>query len=114
MRRAADYRCVFLGRPADHFHHTSGTDVDGVYLDPDLYLPVVRRLHVSGHQVWNLAGCGDGTDAAPNVLRLRRSGLDLVRLGEFHTGGDVELPALFVVELGRMLQRVAADLEADR
>jgi hypothetical protein len=53
-------------------------------------------------------------DLNPNFLRLARSGLHLVRLGEHHGESVVILPASFVRELGLMLNSIAADLKAER
>ncbi len=74
MMRTSDFRCVFLGRPADHLHHLTGRDPDGHYLDPPLWTPLVRRIHVVEHQGWRAAGIADGAVGDPNVLRLRRVG----------------------------------------
>jgi hypothetical protein len=112
MKSARDYLCVFTGRPADELHHASGKDALGVYLDECLLFPVVLRQHVVEHQGWPVAGVAEGLDADPNMLRLRRVGLLLVRLGEHHKSGLVRLPAESVSELGLMLHRVTDDLEA--
>jgi hypothetical protein len=107
--RADSYRCVFHSeRPADHLHHVTGRDADGDYLDPLLVVPLAHRQHVVEHQAWNVAGIGDGA-AGSNVLRLRRVGHLLVRMGEHHGIGFVVLPASFVRQMGLMLHRVADD-----
>jgi hypothetical protein len=110
MRRATDYRCVFLGRLADEMHHVTGRDADGVYLDPALVVPLVRRQHVVEHTGWRVVEVDEGADRCPNFLRLTRTGLHLVRLGQHHGEGAVLLPAPFIRELGMMLQRVATDV----
>lgn len=107
MRRAPVFRCVFLGRTAEHFHHTSGRGVDGKYLDPKLVVPTVRHRHVLVHSCWGAVGIGDGVGIDRNVLRLRRNGLLLVQLAEHHGLADIVLPSFFVAELGLMLQQIA-------
>jgi hypothetical protein len=110
MMRASDYRCVFFDRPAEELHHPSGRGTDGQYLDPAFVAPLVCRQHVVEHAAWKVAGVRDGAELSPNFLRLKRSGLLLVRLGEHHGNGLVTLPAWFVLEFGLMLHRIAADL----
>jgi hypothetical protein len=110
MRSTDHRRCVFLGRLADELHHVTGRDASGAYLDPALVVPLARRQHVVDHTGWRVAGVGEGVDLGPDFLRLARSGLHLVRLGEHHGESVVILPAPFVRELGLMLQRVAANL----
>ncbi len=112
MRWAAEYLCVFLRRPAEQLHHSSGRDADGRYLDPHLVVPLALVQHSCEHAGWNLAGFGDGTCADPSVLRLRRNGHLLIRCADHHRGGFVTVPAFFLEELGLMLHRIADDLES--
>jgi hypothetical protein len=109
--RAPDYRCVFLGQRADEFHHVSGRAVDGTYFDSDLVVPLCRRMHVVEHQVWRLAGIGEGVAMAVDALRLRRMGCLLVRLGDHAGDGVVTLPSVSVRELGNALSRIAAEMD---
>ncbi len=111
MMRARDHRCVFVGQRADHLHHASGRDGAGRYLDPLLVVPLTRRQHVVEHTSWSVLGIADGSVIAPDLLRLRRTGHLLVRLGVHHEGRTVQLPPLFVVELGRLLNRLAEERE---
>ena len=112
--KAADSRCVFLGRDADHYHHLSGRHADGHYLDPSLVIPLARRQHVVEHQGWRVAGIGEGMRTVDNVLRLCRIAHMLVRLGEHRGIGVVVLPATMVRELGKVLQRISKDLESEQ
>ena len=107
---AGDLHCVFVGRVADEIHHVTGRGADGLYLDNPFVVPLVRRQHVVEHTSWRVVGIDEGAGLSPNILRLRRTGLHLVRLSEHHGDGVVMLPATFVRELGLMLHRVAADL----
>jgi hypothetical protein len=106
----ADHRDVFTGGVADETHHVSARGPDGIYLDPPLVIFLVRYQHVIEHVVQRAAGVGEGADLPPDFLRLTRSGLFLVRLGEHHGDGIVTLPATFVRETGLMLHRVAANI----
>ncbi len=110
MKRAVDYRCPFCGQVADHLHHMTGRDAFGSYLDPGLRVPLTRRCHVVEHQTWRIGGMDDGVGGSPNSLRLLRSGLLLVRLGEHHEDGSVWLPASTVRELGRMQVDISRQL----
>ena len=112
MRPASDLRCVFLGRPAEHFHHLTGRGVDGDYLDPALVVPLSLDQHIVEHQAWAVVGIADGEDLDPFILRLRRAGQLLVRLGDHHGDGTATIPTLTVVALGDMLHEVADALEA--
>jgi hypothetical protein len=101
---------VFLGRLADELHHITGRDADGIYLDPAFVVPLERRQHVVEHTGWHVVDVDEGADHGPNFLRLTRTGLHLVRLGEHHGEDTVILPAPYVRELGLMLHRIAADV----
>jgi len=103
--------CVFTGRAADHLHHATGRGPDGRYLDADLVVPLARRMHVVEHAALRRSGLDEVTRVSPTVLRLRRAGHLLVRLGEHHGEGSVTLPAPSVRALGRMLGEVADDIE---
>ena len=110
MKPAREQRCVFTGRPADEWHHVTGRDSLGRYLDPHLVIPLSRRQHVLEHQGWG-PDVADGVAGHPNVLRLGRMGRLLVRLGEFHVDGEVVLPAETVRQIGLTLNRIALDLK---
>ena len=114
MIPARDWRCPFTGRRADEWHHLSGRGIDGAYLDVGLVIPLCRPEHVIEHQTWRVAGVDDGSDANPGPLRLRRTGLLLVRLGERHGDGRVVLPALTVRELGLAWNRLADSFEGEQ
>jgi hypothetical protein len=103
MRRARDWCCPFDEDPAEHLHHWTGRDSAGRYLDPDLVGPLTAKNHRAEHQVWSALGIADGTGHNPDYLRLRRSGVQLVRLGEHHEGGVVQVPADTLKHFGRML-----------
>ena len=105
--------CIFTGRPADHFHHATGRGLDGRYLNADLVVPLVRRMHVVEHAALRRSGLDEATQLSPTVLRLRRAGHLLVRLGEHHGEGSVTLPAPSVRALGEMLNEVADELAGD-
>jgi hypothetical protein len=94
-------------------HHPTGRDANGDYLDPGLTVGLSRRQHVVEHQGWRVAGFGEGSKAADNVLRLRRLGHLLVRMGEHHGIGVVVLPASLVRTIGRVMQRIANDLDME-
>jgi hypothetical protein len=110
VKRAADHRSPFSGRRAEHLHHMTGTDADGAYFDPRLLLPLTLTEHVRTHQSWGSAW-REGVNGNAEVLRLRRSSNELIRLGERHVGGVVVLPAETVLELGRMQRDIADHLE---
>ena len=108
--RARDHHCVFLGRTADHLHHVTGRDIDGVYLDPHLVVPLARVQHVLEHQCWAPL-FADRVAGNANVLRLRRTGHLLIRLGQHEGNRRVTLPAETILQLGLMLQLIVDDLE---
>jgi hypothetical protein len=110
VRPAREWRCPFTGEPADQLHHLTCRGADGKYLDPEFVVPLVVDQHVIEHQVSDRSGVGEDVRANPNWLRLRRTGLFLVRLGEFHGEGTVTLPSPFVRQLGLLLLRVAAEI----
>jgi hypothetical protein len=110
--RAGDFPCVFLGRRADHLHHVTGTDGDGVYLDPLLVVPLSAPQHDIEHVGWRALGIGEGAALPPNTLRLVRISHLLIRLGDVEAP-TVVLPTVFVRELGRTLRGVADDREAN-
>ena len=102
------HRCVFTGRLADHLHHPTMRGPDGVRLDADFVVPVVRRQHDREHQSMTWSGLDEIDE--PNRARLERTSHLLVRLGEFHAGGVVCLPAESVRQLGLMLRRVSGEV----
>ena len=106
MNRAADHLDPFNGRQAEHLHHVTGKDADGRYFDPMFMIPLTSIQHVREHQSWGpmFKDRVHGDDA---MLRLRRAGHLLVRLGDHHAGDGVVLPALFVHHLGLVLHEVA-------
>jgi len=106
IANARDFECAFTGQPADELHHPTGRNAAGRYLDPDFVLPTVRRQHNLEHQSWGPSYKETVVDD-PDVLRLRRTGHLLIRLGEHRTGASVELPAAFAVALGLMLHQIA-------
>jgi hypothetical protein len=110
VTRASDYRCPFTNRPAEHLHHATGKDCEGIYLDTGLVLPLIGVQHRREHQSWG-PSFKDVIEGDPSVLRLRRMASLGVRLGEFHAGGYVSLPGFYVVQLGLTLHRIASDLE---
>jgi hypothetical protein len=111
--RASDYPCPFFGRSAENFHHPTGPDAQGEYLDPLLKLPVSLPVHGTEHAGWRLAGIGEGSERSANVLRLRRLAHIFRRLGEHHGRGVVALPAPFLCQLAAVLLEIATDIEAD-
>ena len=102
--RARDHRCIFLGRAADHLHHVTGRDTDGVYLDPHFVVPLARGQHVLEHQCWAPL-FDDHVAGDANVLRLRRTGHLLVRLSQHEGSRSVTLPGETILQLGLMLQQ---------
>jgi hypothetical protein len=108
---ARQWQCVFLPRQADHSHHVTGRNVAGQYLDPELVVPVCQRQHVVEHQGWRIASIGEDSQLPDNLLRLRRTAHLLVRLAKHHEIGFVVLPASVVQALGRVLQRIADEMD---
>lgn len=102
--------CAFSGRAAEHGHHATGRGADGRYLDPDLVIPLTRRMHVVEHVALRRSGLDDPTTMSSALLRLRRAGHLFVRLGEHHGEGSVIIPARFVGSVGHMLVGVADEL----
>jgi hypothetical protein len=112
VTRAGDFHCAFLGRRADHLHHVTGTDADGVYLDPLLVVPISAPQHDIEHVGWRALGIGEGAALPPDTLRLLRISHLFIRLGDVDTPTGV-LPTIFLRELGRTLQRVAGEREVN-
>jgi hypothetical protein len=108
---ASNYFCAFTNRPADHFHHVTARDAKGVYLDPDLRLPLVAVQHHREHQSWG-PSFRDLVEGDADVLRLQRMGSLDIRLGEHHQGGYVVFPAFYVVQRGLTLHGIARSLES--
>lgn len=102
-------RDPFTGRVADHDHHPTGRGPDGNYFDPLLVVPLSHKQHMTEHVVWRAFDLED--DQLPALkLRLLRAGNLLVRLGEYHDGGVVYLPARTVLGYGRLLQSIASEV----
>jgi hypothetical protein len=114
MRRAADYRCVFLGQIAEHLHHSSWRDADGKYIYPDLVLPVARSQHGIIHKVGNSKGFGEDSELPSLALAHYRISQELDLLGRHHGDGTVTFPAFYVVELGRVHLHVAEQFGAPK
>jgi hypothetical protein len=109
--RARDWPCPFTGRPAEELHHPEGRDDEGEYFTMRFVVPVVRRIHVVEHQLWTIAGIGEGVAMDPLALQLRRDAQLLVRLGEHHARGIVVLPAETFLQLGLSLRAIADAVE---
>lgn len=88
-------------------HHVTGRFANGAYLDTDLKIPLSHRQHVLEHQGWRAIGIGDVEPGNPFVLRLRRTGHLLIRLGDHHGCGVIALPAPTARQLGLMFHRIA-------
>jgi hypothetical protein len=112
MTKANDFECPFSGQPAEEFHHPTGRDCDGNYLDPTFVFALSKRQHNREHQSWDDAFKEDVSDA-PDRLRLRRVASLLIRLGQNWSGGVVELRAEFLVTLGLLLHRIADRIGED-
>lgn len=106
--RAAEWRCIFTGRPADHLHHPTVRGLDGAYLDRDFVVPVVRCQHDREHQSMSWSGLDE--IAEPNRARLERTAHLLIRCGEFHQDGLVTIPSESVWQLGLMLRRISTEI----
>jgi hypothetical protein len=104
---ASIWRCPFLGRPADAFHHVTGSGSDAIHLDPPLVVAVSLRAHGAEHVGWRSTGIDDTQGQDQDTLRLRRAAHFLVRLGEHHGDKVVTLPAETVAQLGLLLHRIA-------
>jgi hypothetical protein len=109
--RAKDWRCLFTGRRAEELHHVTGRGPDGEYLDPDLLVPLTVRQHAVEHQTWTTYLIGEDACRSLPILRLLRAGLLLIRLSET-AADEIVLPAWFVLELGRFIQRMAREKES--
>jgi hypothetical protein len=104
---ARNLRCVFTGLPGDSLHHLSGTGEDGKHFDRHLVMPLLLQQHSLEHQQWRILGIGDASGCDPAVLRLRRIGCFLARLGEHHGPNTIVLPGDSVLHLGRSLWSIA-------
>ena len=105
-----EWLCPFEDRPAEHLHHWTGGDDQNRYLDMGLVGPLSALQNGLENQVWNWVGLGKIEGRDLNWIRLKRSGVHVVRMAEEHLGdrrGDeVTLPAKTVEKWGHMVGRV--------
>src|SRR5437879_938346 len=84
--------CSFgCGRRADQFHHATGRDHLGRYLDPMLVLPTEHDCHEFAHDDWRQERLNDlvrpRTIVEYVAIRLRRLAMNLARLDAGVGGG---------------------------
>ena len=108
--------CLLCPRGGRCWHHGTGRDAAGAYLDPDLRARVCVSCHPLLHEDWNTAGVRDrvtpDTFLDSLELRLRRTALLLGRLAPRTPGVLGELLARLAEAMASWAALLATALAA--